>query len=1089
MNRRERAEAILQSYRPGEYVELGAGFSGVVFRDDRWVYKVHVPLSGSAYGESDHLMFLKEKLGAFRGTEHFFELRALDRHQETHILVYPYEPSEPPGTATEEEWLSFLTEMWERKFICRSISLATNFVRVGGVLKLIDYEIEPYDDNLFVNVAARAFVQLEPLRATTPNYAKLKRSLINQFDLPEAAGFWPFLARVFRTIAHRQRPAVSSAPRGADLPGPELTVADVPHVLERTSAREVAVRLSLAAGADVRDLGLMALERGWTLAAHRVVSGAPRASDGQADLDMLVQFVRQVDPPQPVSLLIKACIQDTEFLDLAVRHLVRQFSGPERFTERVLLLDLYRNERFLRQFSARGTAAELLEKANRLVDARVIDRVLVAPADEVVIRGVNRRWFGLDSPHTHNVDGVPVVSQLYGFESMATDRILQTDLDALVGVRDAGHRYLSDMLQVLDAHPGAVSAGFQICQPESVVFQPHFGFEHGGFVPEVRCCLLSRERLQALCPLPNTELAGGLARTWYRAVEAQQRSTGRFSVRGGSTARFFIHPQNYRKAAPSTWPALIDRVEKLAIPPVQAGNAEVVGTFLDWCLPKRGEDLVVVAVVEDQPPAEVCDFLLGLEAQDSKEFGVLLVDNSGRRRAGWLVDAVAFDRHRVTVIDRHERVTKLAALHEAIQQFVTRDDTWVCLLEPDDTLLGGAVLSEALARLRLYGADLLVGKEISEATLGRAGKHAVDFVEPRRKPLLLRDGLFVFRRSLFDSLDLHDLRARCQTAVATNTYKRLSRSHAWHHDPSQLSVLVPIAESCVNPVRFDFYNVLRRRSPTTSADQEVAAFLRTRPRKAEGAVLTGRKVFLPNLERIELDITYDCNLKCINCNRSCTQSPTSAAMSLDQVRAFAAESVGLGKRWDVINVLGGEPTLHPEFQQIVRILLDEYVDVASPDTTVQVTSNGHGTFVQGQLAGLPKHPRLLVNDESFKASPRVPYFTPFNDAPVDDPAFEDAEFSRGCWVTAYCGIGLNHLGYFACAVAGGIERVLGTGRGVQRLADVDLSIRDTLDKYCRLCGNFKHSAQSRGDFVPRSHKDACTDPVLSPTWRRLYDRT
>jgi hypothetical protein len=117
---------------------------------------------------------------------------------------------------------------------------------------------------------------------------------------------------------------------------------------------------------------------------------------------------------------------------------------------------------------------------------------------------------------------------------------------------------------------------------------------------------------------------------------------------------------------------------------------------------------------------------------------------------------------------------------------------------------------------------------------------------------------------------------------------------------------------------------------------------------------------------------------------------------------------------------------------------------------------------------------------AFRISP------PFNDAPVDDPAFAGADYRKGCWVTSYCGIGLNHLGYFPCAVAGGIERILGTGLSVRSLAEVDASIAERLDTYCRLCGNFKHYARSRGDFTPRSEKDVCETPVISPSWAGLY---
>ena len=104
---------------------------------------------------------------------------------------------------------------------------------------------------------------------------------------------------------------------------------------------------------------------------------------------------------------------------------------------------------------------------------------------------------------------------------------------------------------------------------------------------------------------------------------------------------------------------------------------------------------------------------------------------------------------------------------------------------------------------------------------------------------------------------------------------------------------------------------------------------------------------------------------------------------------------------------------------------------------------------------------------SFKEDRAVPYFTPFNLAPADEPDAERQEYHKGCWVTSYCGIGLNHLGCFACGVAGGIERIL-------------------IYTYCRLCGNFKAYAGNRGDFMERAEKDCSPKTAMSETWKELY---
>ncbi len=223
-------------------------------------------------------------------------------------------------------------------------------------------------------------------------------------------------------------------------------------------------------------------------------------------------------------------------------------------------------------------------------------------------------------------------------------------------------------------------------------------------------------------------------------------------------------------------------------------------------------------------------------------------------------------------------------------------------------------------------------------------------------------------------------------------------------------------------------------------------------------------------DRIELDITWACNLRCHNCNRSCAQAPTGEGMSLEQVEAFVMQSVAMGKRWERIRVLGGEPTLHPDFFAILDVLRHWRAEHA-PEAVIEVVSNGHGEKVLNALARIPVDVRV---ENTAKSGPSQP-FQSFNVAPVDLPAYRRADYANACPVTATCGIGLTVGGYYPCAVAGGIDRVVGLGMGRASLPTDDDDMVDQLDAFCRRCGSFK-----------RLREEPVVEQVQSPLWEEAY---
>ncbi len=229
---------------------------------------------------------------------------------------------------------------------------------------------------------------------------------------------------------------------------------------------------------------------------------------------------------------------------------------------------------------------------------------------------------------------------------------------------------------------------------------------------------------------------------------------------------------------------------------------------------------------------------------------------------------------------------------------------------------------------------------------------------------------------------------------------------------------------------------------------------------------TGFKRWKPNIEIINLDITYRCSLNCFNCNRSVRQAPATDDISINQIKKFLNESKQLNWQWKRISLMGGEPTLHPQFFKILDIL-NEYHNQCD----ILVSTNGYGTKVNEVIKEIPDWV-YVINTK--KVSP-IQEFVTYNVAPIDLKKYQNSDFSRGCEVTEICGIGLNRYGYYACAEAASVDRVFGFDIGIKKLSDVNGdALRLQLNKLCRYCGTFKENT------------DLTTKEDMSETWKSVY---
>ena len=103
--------------------------------------------------------------------------------------------------------------------------------------------------------------------------------------------------------------------------------------------------------------------------------------------------------------------------------------------------------------------------------------------------------------------------------------------------------------------------------------------------------------------------------------------------------------------------------------------------------------------------------------------------------------------------------------------------------------------------------------------------------------------------------------------------------------------------------------------------------------------------FIRSRRKIEIDITWQCNLTCFDCNRCLGEAPTADRMELSQIESFLSETIKKNYKWDVIRLVGGEPTLHPDFLEIIDRFVKYKRSIPNNEDSpvIELLTNGYGS--------------------------------------------------------------------------------------------------------------------------------------------------
>lgn len=208
---------------------------------------------------------------------------------------------------------------------------------------------------------------------------------------------------------------------------------------------------------------------------------------------------------------------------------------------------------------------------------------------------------------------------------------------------------------------------------------------------------------------------------------------------------------------------------------------------------------------------------------------------------------------------------------------------------------------------------------------------------------------------------------------------------------------------------------------------------------------------------VEIEINTVCDLACFGCDRmiDVTSAP---AMTVGQVEYFVEESLTLNWEWERVRLLGGEPTLHKHFEEMIAQIV-RYREW-HPKVFLQILTNGLGkaALYRKWLESL----NISLHAEAKERTVTPSWFHNTRIVPLDrNPALDTVE-PCGIFGVHGCGIGLTNHGYFLDGAGATVARVAGHDIGVMDLKDVTWdSMIEQSKILCRVCGHWNPSDGKR----------------------------
>jgi len=248
---------------------------------------------------------------------------------------------------------------------------------------------------------------------------------------------------------------------------------------------------------------------------------------------------------------------------------------------------------------------------------------------------------------------------------------------------------------------------------------------------------------------------------------------------------------------------------------------------------------------------------------------------------------------------------------------------------------------------------------------------------------------------------------------------------------------------------------------------------------------------LREMRLIQIEITNACHVKCANCTRLVGHHRKPFFMDLDTVVKGLESLEGFPGR---IGLMGGEPTLHPDFAEICRIYQRMIPDKRRRGLwTSGFKWDEYRTLIEETF----DKDIIAYNDHTSSDGVHQPLLVAADDI-VDDKEFM-WDLIDNCWVQMRWSASITPKGCFFCEVAAAMDHVFdGPGgwpieKGWWRKNPVDFE--EQVKRYCPGCSGAvplkKESDKAEYDLVSQSNMDklkVLKSPKVIKGECRLYDK-